>query len=107
MGFGKTEVPMTVDFIIRSRDFEVGWLANYDLGCVLNNRPYSTKWRSEEIFFDEVAFCPQCSNYVLECSHPKDELLRVSGTEIRNCLNNGKKISQTDPHGTHGKCRRI
>jgi len=44
------------------------------------------------IFFDEVAFCPQCSNYVLECSHPKDELLRVSGTEIRNCLNNGKKL---------------
>jgi len=28
----------------------------------------------------------------LECSHPKDELLRVSGTEIRNCLNNGKKL---------------
>jgi pyruvate kinase len=44
------------------------------------------------IFFDEVAFCPQCSNYVLECSHPKDDLLSVSGTEIRNNLNNGRKL---------------
>ncbi len=44
------------------------------------------------IFFDEVAFCSHCNNYVMECPHSKEEQLRLSGTEIRNRLNNGKKL---------------
>ncbi|MCP4265436.1 MAG: sulfate adenylyltransferase [Candidatus Brocadiaceae bacterium] len=44
------------------------------------------------IFFDEVAYCSTCNCHRINCNHSEDSILRISGTDIRNILNNGGSL---------------
>ncbi|MFQ5717901.1 MAG: sulfate adenylyltransferase, partial [Nitrospinales bacterium] len=43
------------------------------------------------IFFDEVAHCELCKAPRLSCEHPESNIRRISGTEVRQILLQGRK----------------
>ena len=47
------------------------------------------------IFFDEVAYCQACNNHRTSCKHPDSNILRISGTKVREILNEGSSLLLT------------
>jgi ATP sulfurylase len=43
------------------------------------------------IFFEEVYYCRKCRRYVQQCGHKHFHSLKISGTQARNMLLNGKR----------------
>lgn len=44
----------------------------------------------QPVFFDEVYYCSDCRGYTQQCAHPREEILRISGTQSRVMLQDQK-----------------